>query len=219
VLFFLTGGRKFLGCKFDKRAGLHYHHDPARAGITFMPFTKVILTAKVANLGAEADIVRVRNGYARNYLLPRGFAMENSKAAEKRLNALKAQRAEREAKELNESEDLARKINKLKITLDLATGEQGKAFGSITAADLAEKIKSELGGKIEIDRHKIVLEHTIKTGGEHEVTIKLHHDVTATLHVTVRTGAAGEAPAPAHEAAEEKPEGGFKAKVKAKHSK
>jgi large subunit ribosomal protein L9 len=184
-----------------------------------MPFTKVILTAKVPNLGAEADIVRVRNGYARNYLLPRGFAMENSKAAEKRLNSLKTQRAEREAKELNESEELARKINKLKITLDLATGEQGKAFGSITAADLAEKLKSELGGKIEIDRHKIVLEHPIKTGGEHEVEIKLHHDVTAKLHVTVRTSGAGEAPAAAEPAAEEKPEGGFKAKVRAKHAK
>jgi large subunit ribosomal protein L9 len=182
-----------------------------------MSFTKVILTAKVANLGAEADIVRVRSGYARNYLYPRGFAMESSKAAERRLNALKGQRAEREAKELNESEDLARKINKLKITMELATGEQGKAFGSITAADLAEKIKSELGGKVEIDRHKIVLEHPIKTGGEHEVTIKLHHDVTATVHLTVRTSGSGEAPAP--EAPEEKPEGGFKAKVKAKHTK
>ena len=68
---------------------------------------------------------------------------------------------------------------------------------------------------MEIDRHKIVLEHPIKTGGEHEVTIKLHHDVTATVHLTVRTS--GDAPAP--EAPEEKPEGGFKAKVKAKHTK
>lgn len=182
-----------------------------------MSFTKVILTAKVANLGAEADIVRVRSGYARNYLLPRGFAMESSKTAERRLNALKAQRAEREGRELNEAEELARKINKLKINMELATGEQGKAFGSITAADLAEKVKSELGGKIEIDRHKIVLEHPIKSGGDHEVTIKLHHDVTATLHVAVRTSGSGEAPAPA---AEEKPEErGFKAKPKAKHSK
>ena len=182
-----------------------------------MPFTQVILTEKIANLGVEADIVRVRAGYARNYLLPKGFAIEKTKTAERRINTLKAKRAAREASELNESEELARKINKLKLTLELETGAQGKAFGSITAADLAAKITAELGGKAEFDRHKIVLEHPLKTSGEHEITIKLHHDVTATLHVTVRATGAGEVPAPA---AEEKPEEkGFRAKVKAKHTK
>ena len=118
--------------------------------------------------------------------------------------------------EHNEAEELARKINKLKITMELETGATGKAFGSITAADLADKLKAELGGKIEIDRHRIVLERPIKEAGEHEVTIKLHHDVTAKLHVIVK--AIGDvAPAPAPE--EEPGEKTYKAKFKAKHTK
>lgn len=182
-----------------------------------MSTTEIILTEKIANLGVEADVVKVRRGYARNYLVPRGLAMEVTPAALKRLNLLKAKRAEREAKELNEAEDLARKINKLKITLELETGETGKAFGSITAADLAERVKKELGGNIEIDRHKIHLEKPIKDSGEHEIQIKLHHDVTAKLTVNVKARSATEAAA----AGEEKPadEKGFKARPKAKHSK
>src|SRR6201996_4156051 len=147
-----------------------------------MSSTEVILTEKIANLGAEADVVKVKRGYARNFLVPRGLALEVTPATLKRINTLKAKRAEREAKELNEAEELARKINKLKITLELETGATGKAFGSITAADLAERIKKELGGTMEIDRHRIHLEKPIKDSGEHEVAIKLHHDVTAKLN-------------------------------------
>src|SRR5580704_3191900 len=110
-----------------------------------MSTTEVILTEKIANLGVEADVVKVKRGYARNFLVPRGLALEVTPASLKRLNLLKAKRAEREAKEL------ARRINKLKITMELETGGSGKAFGSITAADLAERLKKELGGHLEID--------------------------------------------------------------------
>jgi large subunit ribosomal protein L9 len=182
-----------------------------------MSTTEVILTEKIENLGAEADVVKVKRGYARNFLVPRGMALEVTPATLKRLNLLKAKRAEREAKELNESEELARKINKLKITIELETGATGKAFGSITAADIAERLKKELGGKIEIDRHKIHLEKPIKDTGEHEVSIKLHHDVTAKLNVNVKAKGGEEAAAEGEEKpAEEK---GFKAKPKAKHAK
>jgi large subunit ribosomal protein L9 len=183
-----------------------------------MSTTEVILTEKISNLGAEADVVRVKRGYARNFLVPRGKALEITPTTLKRLNSLKAKRAEREAKELNEADELARRINKLKITLELETGESGKAFGSITAADLAEKLKTELGGKIEIDRHRIHLEKPIKETGAHEVQIKLHADVVAKLTVNVKAKGSEEAKAEAEEkAAEEK--GGFKARPKAKHSK
>lgn len=184
-----------------------------------MPTTEVILTEKIANLGAEADVVKVKRGYARNFLIPRGKALEVTPTALKRLNLLKAKRAEREAKELNEAEDLARKINKLKITLELETGEQGKAFGSITANDIAERVKSEL--KVDIDRHRIQLERPIKDTGAHEVPIKLHADVVAKLNVNVKAKAAEEEASEATEGAEgdEKAAGGFKAKVKAKHAK
>ena len=182
-----------------------------------MSTTEVILTEKISNLGAEADVVRVKRGYARNFLVPRGKALEVTPATMKRLNILKAKRAEREAQELNEADELARRINKLKITLELETGESGKAFGSITAADLAEKLKAELGGKTEIDRHKIHLDKPIKETGAHEVQIKLHHDVTAKLTVNVKAKGADEPKAEGEEKAPE--EKGFKARPKAKHSK
>ncbi|MEO6848382.1 MAG: 50S ribosomal protein L9, partial [Chthoniobacterales bacterium] len=104
----------------------------------------------------------------------------------RRINSLKARRAERESREITEAEELGRKVSKLKISLTLETGETGKAFGSITAKDLYEKISAELGD-IQIPRHSVTLESPIKTGGEHEVQIKLHPQVTITLKVTVVT--------------------------------
>src|SRR5213075_758221 len=100
-----------------------------------MPLTEIILTENVPGLGAEADVVKVRRGYARNYLLPRGKADEVTPAALRQLDNLKKKRAEREARELNDAEELTRRIGKLKVTSTLATGESGKAFGSVTAQD------------------------------------------------------------------------------------
>lgn len=176
-----------------------------------MPTTEVILTEKIASLGAEADVVKVKRGYARNFLVPSGKALEVTPVTLRRINQLKAKRAEREAAELNEAEELSRKINKLKVTITLETGETGKAFGSVTARDLADKIKAELG--VDIDRHRIELERPLKESGTHEVVVKLHHDVAAKLNVTIQAAAQAEA-APAEEEAT-----GFKAKPKAKHAK
>jgi large subunit ribosomal protein L9 len=150
-----------------------------------MPTTEVILTDNVPGLGAEADVVKVRRGYARNYLLPLGKAYEVTPAALRQLDSLKKKRAEREAHELNEAEELSRKIGKARLTFILATGESGKAFGSVTAQDIANRMKNELG--LEIDRHKIVLERPIKDTGEHEVAIKIHHDVTAQFKFIVKS--------------------------------
>lgn len=180
-----------------------------------MATSEVILIENIPGLGAEADVVKVKAGFARNFLVPQGKAYEVTPTSLKKINSLKAKRAEREAREMNEAEDLSRKINKLKLTLILETGERGKAFGSITAKDLAEKLAAELGG-IEIDRHRIVLERPIKETGTHEILIKLHHDVTATLNLTVKSAGAPEGAEVAAEAVEEK---GFKAKPKAKHTK
>jgi large subunit ribosomal protein L9 len=150
-----------------------------------MPSTEIILTENVPGLGAEADVVKVRRGYARNYLLPRGKAYEVTPAALRQRDNLKKKRAEREARELNEAEELTRRIGKLRVTFTLATGETGKAFGSITAQDIVNRLKTELGS--EIDRHKIVLERPIKDTGEHEVEIKLHHDITAKFSFQVKS--------------------------------
>ncbi len=150
-----------------------------------MPSTEIVLTENVPGLGAEADIVKVRRGYARNYLLPHGKAYEVTPASMRQLENLKKKRAEREASELNEAEELSRRIAKLRVTFTLETGETGKAFGSITAQDIVTRIKNEIG--TEIDRHKIVLEHPIKTTGEHEVAIKLHHDVATQFIFQVKS--------------------------------
>src|SRR3989454_12234270 len=98
-----------------------------------MPLTEIILTENVPGLGAEADIVKVRRGYARNYLLPRGKAHEVTPASLRQLENLKKKRAEREAGELNEAEELARRINKLRGTFKIETGGTGKAFGWVPA--------------------------------------------------------------------------------------
>ena len=167
-----------------------------------MPLTELILTENVPGLGAEADVVKVRRGYARNYLLPRKMAYEVTPATLRQLNGLKQKRAEREASELNEAQELARRIGKTRFVFTLETGETGKAFGSVTAQDIVNRLKNEVG--TEIDRHKIVLERPIKDTGEHEVAIKLHHDVTAQLVFQVKSARETKAePAPG---AAEKPE-------------
>jgi large subunit ribosomal protein L9 len=149
-----------------------------------MAHTEVILTTNLPPLGAEADIVRVRRGYARNFLVPHGKALEVSKGALRSLNHLKQKRAEREAREVTAAEELASRINKLKLTLTLETGAQGKAFGSITAKDLTEKIESELKD-VTLPKHAVQLDKGIKESGEHEISVRLHPDVTAKLKVKI----------------------------------
>lgn len=148
-----------------------------------MSQTEVILTAHIPNLGSEADVVKVRRGYARNFLIPRGMAHEVTPASLRMTNSLKARRAEREANELNEANDLAKRLGKLKLSFVLETGESGKAFGAITAQDIAERVKAESGH--EIDRHRIALERPIKESGEFNIDIRLHSEVHATLKLSV----------------------------------
>ena len=171
-----------------------------------MPSTQIILTENIPGLGAEADVVKVRRGFARNFLLPQGKAYEVTKSSMRKLDMLKAKRAEREAKELNDAEEIARRIGKSKMIFTLETGETGKAFGSVTANDIATRLKNEVGADIE--RHRIVLEHPIKSSGEHEISIKLHPDVTATMKFTVKSSSE-----PKPEAAEEAPETGTRSRT------
>jgi large subunit ribosomal protein L9 len=159
-----------------------------------MSQSEVILTAHVPNLGAEADVVKVRRGYARNFLIPRGIAHEVTPATLRMTNSLKARRAEREASELNEANDAAKRLGKLKLSFVLETGEGGKAFGSVTAKDIADRLKAEAGH--DIDRHRIELERPIKETGDFTVNIRLHSEVHAALKLTVTaknppSGAAG----------------------------
>jgi large subunit ribosomal protein L9 len=156
-----------------------------------MASVQVILKEKVANLGAEADVVTVRAGYARNFLVPQGKALEANESNRRHLKVLEIARAEREARELAEAEKTASKIKKLKLKLELSTGQGGKAFGSITTIDIAKALEAQ--GGITVDRHAIALEKPIKSTGKFEIPVALHPEVSVDIRLTVEAeGAAGE---------------------------
>ena len=156
-----------------------------------MAFQQVILTSHLPNLGSEADVVKVRAGYARNFLFPRGLAYEVTPASLRKLNTLKAKRAEREAKDLNDAQEQAGKINKIKLTMVLETGSTGKAFGSISVRDIEERLAKDFQG-LKIEKHMIQLDKPIKETGEHEIPVRLHPEVTATFKVIAQSGALSE---------------------------
>lgn len=165
-----------------------------------MALTQVILKEKIKNLGAEADVVKVRRGFARNFLVPQGKALEATEKNLQNVAKLKEIRAKREAEELAEAEKLAAKLKKLKLKLTLATGSTGKAFGAITNLDIAKAVAAE--AKVDLDRHAIQLDKPIKTTGKHEVPVKLGYDVTCFLKLTV-VAEGSEEPAAADDSSEE----------------
>ncbi len=150
-----------------------------------MANAQVILKEKIEGLGAEADVVKVRAGYARNFLIPQGKAYEATKSNLRHVEALKTARARREAEELLAFQEIATKISKLKPKFTLSTGQGGKAFGSVTNLDIHKELEA---AGISIDRHGIELEKPIKKSGKSEVSIRLHPQVTATLTITVDAG-------------------------------
>ncbi len=147
-----------------------------------MATASVILKEKIENLGAEADVVKVKAGYARNFLVPQGKAYEATKANLAQIESLKIARAARESQEIEQAEKTATKLRKMKITLTLSTGQGGKAFGSITTIDIAKAI-SEKG--VEIDRHQIDLDDAIKTMGKFDIPVKVYTDIIANVKLTV----------------------------------
>ena len=155
-----------------------------------MANAQVILREKIEGLGAEADVVKVRAGYARNFLVPQGKAYEASEENVKHIEDLKVARAAREAEELSTAQELATKISKLRPKFTLETGQGGKAFGSVTSIDIHKQLE-EAG--IEIDRHAIELDKPIKRSGKNEVTVRVHPEVTTTLIVNVEAHSAEEA--------------------------
>lgn len=150
-----------------------------------MAKTEVILTHNIVGLGGESDQVRVAAGYARNYLLPQGFAIPVSGANKRRLEALKQRRAEREAHDFNTMTELSKGVAKLICVVKVKAGDDGKMFGSVTAGMIADELKHQFD--ITLDKKKIHLEGPIKTLGEHEAELRLHTEVKATLKVRVES--------------------------------
>jgi large subunit ribosomal protein L9 len=143
-----------------------------------MAYREVLLVKPVEGLGGEGDQVKVRAGYARNYLLTRKIAVPLTGANRKQVEALKKRRAEREQNELNGAQELARKLEKTSLAFAVKTGEGGKMFGAITSQDLHDKLAAS---GLELDKRKIQLFTPVKTLGKHTVKIKLHADVSVEL--------------------------------------
>lgn len=158
-----------------------------------MATIEVILKDKVQNLGAEADVVKVKAGYARNFLIPSGKAYEATKGNLRQLENLKVARARREAQEQAEAQSIIAKLKKLKLNMKLSTGQGGKAFGSITTIDIAKAI-TDANSKLVIDRHDILLDKPIKSAGKYEVQIKLQADITGIIRVNVEAEGAESEP-------------------------
>lgn len=144
---------------------------------------EVVLLEDVKALGKKGQIVKVNDGYARNFILPKKLGIE---ATSKNLNDLKLQKANADkiaAEQLQAAKDLAAEIGSKSVTLSIKAGEGGKAFGSVSSKEIAKAVQDQLG--MEIDKKKLVLPEPLKTFGTHEVPIKLHKDVTGKLAVKV----------------------------------
>ncbi|GAA4578005.1 50S ribosomal protein L9 [Micromonospora coerulea] len=147
---------------------------------------KIILTQEVSGLGAPGDIVEVKNGYGRNYLLPQGFAIAWTKGAEKQVTVIKRARSAREIRDLDHANEVKAQLEGLKVTLKARAGDGGRLFGSVTPAEIVDAVKAA-GGPI-LDRRRLEVPGHIKSTGGYPVRIKLHPEVSAKFDLHVVQG-------------------------------
>jgi large subunit ribosomal protein L9 len=144
---------------------------------------KIILTNEVSGLGSAGDVVEVKDGYARNYLIPRGFAMRWTKGGEKDVAQIRRARRIREIATLEQANEVKAQLQAVKIKLQTRAGDTGRLFGSVTPADIASAIKNA-GGPV-VDKRRVALVAPIKTVGAHQVTVSLHAEVSVRLDLEV----------------------------------
>ncbi|GGO62274.1 50S ribosomal protein L9 [Nonomuraea cavernae] len=147
---------------------------------------KLILTNEVSGLGTPGDVVEVKDGYGRNYLIPRGYAMRWTRGAEKQIESIKKARDAREIRDLGTAKEVAGQLGALRVRLTTRAGDSGRLFGSITTGDIADAVKAA-GGPI-LDRRRIEIVNPIKSVGSHKVSVKLHPEVSASVDVEVVAG-------------------------------
>jgi large subunit ribosomal protein L9 len=145
---------------------------------------KLILTQEVSGLGAPGDVVEVRDGYGRNYLVPRGFAIQWTRGGEKTVESIKAARASREVRDLDHAQEIKAKLEGSTFNLSARAGEGGRLFGAVTVNDIAAAIAAGIGSKA-VDKRKIIVGNPIKSLGSHQVKVKVHDDVDATVNLNV----------------------------------
>ena len=144
---------------------------------------KLILTREVNKLGNAGDVVTVKDGYARNFLLPRGVAITWSLGGEKQIEGIRRARAAREVRDLDHAKEIKAALEKASVTIKVKTGTAGRLFGSVTDKDIAAAIKAVAG--VDIDRHSIKMAGHIKKVGTHSAKVSLDHHVTAAITLTV----------------------------------
>jgi large subunit ribosomal protein L9 len=147
---------------------------------------KLILTQQVSGLGAPGEVVEVKDGYGRNYLIPRGFAMAWTRGAEKQISSIRKARSAREIASIEQAEAIRGEIERLKVRLRTRAGDSGRLFGAVTPADIAGAVKA--AGGPELDKRRIEVTNPIKTVGAHRVAVRLHSDVSAKIDLEVIDG-------------------------------
>lgn len=145
--------------------------------------SKLILTNEVSGVGSAGDVVEVKNGYARNYLIPQGLAVVWSRGGEKQVEQIRAARTARELATLEEAQALKSKIEGTKVKLAVKVGRDGRLFGSVKTDHIAAAVES--AGVGVIDKRKIEIANPIKFTGEHEATVRLRDDIVATITIQV----------------------------------
>ncbi len=144
---------------------------------------KLILTQDVNGLGAPGDVVEVKDGYGRNFLLPRGYATPWTKGGEKQVAQIKRARSVREVRDVESATAIKSSLEGLKVTLSARAGDTGRLFGAVTVADVVEAITA--AGGPAVDKRKVTIVSPIKTVGSHKVEVRVHPEALATLNVDV----------------------------------
>jgi large subunit ribosomal protein L9 len=144
---------------------------------------KLILTQEVSTLGSPGDVVEVKDGYGRNYLMPRGLAIRWTKGAEKQIGSIKQARSVRDVRDLGQADEIKTRLEALSVTVPAQAGATGRLFGAVSVSDIVAAVKSS--GGPDIDKRRIQVKNPIKTLGSHQVTVKVHDDVTATVSLEV----------------------------------
>jgi large subunit ribosomal protein L9 len=145
--------------------------------------TKIILTHEVSGLGAPGDVVEVKDGYARNYLVPRGLATAWTKGAAKQIEAIRRARKSREIATLDDAKAVKDRLQAAPVVVQAKAGASGRLFGAVTTADIAQAVAA--AGGPTLDRRKIEIAQAIKSLGDHTVQVRLHEDVAAQIDVRV----------------------------------
>ena len=144
---------------------------------------KLILTQEVDGLGAPGDVVEVKDGYGRNYLVPRGLGIKWTRGGEKTIESIKAARTARAVRDEDHAKDVKAKLEANPVNVKVRSGEGGRLFGAVTTSEIADAITEVSGEKV--DRRTIVVANPIKTLGSHSVSVKLHDEVSATVALNV----------------------------------